>query len=545
MFDWKVFEKHKSVLSQIGPDFYGEMAGQHHIDLRPVQLLRWIEFCKDDLEYITLLDIAAVDRRSQKSKWGHDIELVYLLFSMENHQRLSLHVHLDAHEIVPSIAHHYPHAIWMEREQGEMLGIRFDQMRDHLLLPQGLKFNPLLKDAKIAHWPLEGSPALPKIRINPNKSEAPYPEESYIWKHYGLLDSMTAGKFEWQVCFDPTKVVDSKTRIGFHHRGLEKMLEKKNWLHVMQLVDLLNPGIAPTYATIWAKNLEDILRVKLPERAQAIRIVMLELARVADHLTVLQEMCFAMSLDEHRLFLNAREKIYELMEKYSGHRQGMGIIRLGGVREDFPHGWVIEFQTSSTQILKTLKTVHKALISKNDFRSSLDHSGVNAQTVLQWGVSGPAMRASGLNFDLRKSQPIYFYQDIDFDIPVGIHGTPFDRYLIRYEEIHQSVRIINQVLDNLPLGEVINPLYLEDQMSIAMKLESISEGWHYTSLEAPNGEAGFFHLHSEKINPLRLKIKTPSFSLTQALKSFVSGSEEGQLKVNLASLGIRPAELDR
>src|SRR5690606_13592919 len=118
------------------------------------------------------------------------------------------------------------------------------------------------------------------------------PEESWKWKSYGLLSPETSGNFEWQVCFDPVKVVQSRCRIGFHHKGIETQLEKQGWIQVLQLVDLVNPSTAPTLSTAWATNLEEMLRIKLPERAQAIRIVLLELARVAEHLSVLQEMTY-------------------------------------------------------------------------------------------------------------------------------------------------------------------------------------------------------------------------------------------------------------
>lgn len=531
MFDWKRFEEHRSIFSQVGSGSYYELLGQHHVHLRPRDLLRWIEVAKEDLDYISLIDLAGVDRQNGT----YHFELVYVLFNMGSHQRLNLHVHFDVGEIVPSIVPHYSQAGWMEREQAEMLGITFDRKTEKLLLPKETSFYPLRKDVSIRDWPLEETEAFPILPHNPNKSEAPYPEEAWVWKQFELLSPQTWGNFEWQVCFDPNKVVRSRTRVGFGHRGLEKLFESKPWDHILQLVDLINPGSSPTYAIAWAKTIEEMGRIKVPERAQAIRIVMLELARVIEHLTVLHEMTWCKGKDEHRFFLNCREKMKELFEKYSGHREALGIVRLGGMREDLPHGWINEFQNAGDIVARTVRLTHNALMSQRDFRSQLDHSGVNAQTVLQWGVGGPAMRASGLNFDLRKSQPLYFYQDIDFDIPVGIHGTSYDRYLIRYEEIHQSLRIITQVLDNLPLGEVMTSWNASD---------AELKGWHYSSLEAPNGEAGFLHLFGPG-TPHRVKIKNPSFVLTQALSEFVSGLRESELTAAVASLGIRKFELDR
>jgi NADH-quinone oxidoreductase subunit C/D len=544
MFSWKEFEKTKNILSQASS--YQDMVGQHHVTIRPVNLNRWIEMAKEDLGFLTLVEIAGVDLKDVH-KNEYLFELTYHLLNMGSHQRLNIHVQFDADEIIPSIVDSFPHAGWVEREQQEALGINFDRKMEALLLPKGQKNYPLRKQADLSKWPMDVQEELPEIRSNPNKSEAPFPEEAFVWKNYNIFSPEAAGMFEWMVCYNPTKIVNTKVNIGFHHQGLEKLFEKKDWQQVLQLVDKIHLGAAPTYGIAWVKTLEDLLRVKLPERAQAIRIVALELGRIADHLTVMHEMAFLLELDEHRLFLNTREKIYELMEKFCGRRQGLGIARIGGIKEDLPHGWIIEYQAVCDIVTKTLRLIHRSLFSQNKFREQLVGGTVSAQTALEWGVSGPAMRASGLNFDLRKSQPFYFYQDIDFDIPVGINGTAYERYLIRYEEIFQSFRIITQVIDNLPLGEIMNVDYDKDFMGIKEHISTLDfpKGWHYTGIESPNGEAGFLVMFNDSISPYRVKIKTPSFPLVQALTHFVSGVREDQLKVYLASLGIRPFELDR
>lgn len=543
MFNWKDFERVQNIFGQVGAEHYRMEWGQHHVDLRPKDLVRWLEMLKDDLGYLTLVDMAGVDRLNLDHKTGCRFELVYHFLNMGNHQRLNLHLLVNPQEIIPSIVSYFPHADWMEREQSEMLGLKFDRTTPSLLLPIKQTNYPLKQDAVIKKWPADGQTALPSLRINPNKSEAPYPEEFYTWKKFDVISAQTHGLFEWLVCFDPQNVVQSELKVGFHHQGFEKILEGFDWVQVLQLVDKIHIGVAPTYSIAWAKTVEDSYRIKIPERAQAIRIVMLELARITEHLTVLSEMTFALKLDEYRLFINCREKVYELFEKYCGRRQGLGIPSIGGVRDDLPHGWIIEYQNVAEILNKQLKVIHHSLISQRNFRSRLEGSSVNAQTVLAWGVSGPAMRASGLNFDLRKSQPFYFYRDIDFDIPVGIYGTAYDRYLIRLEEIFQSVRIVTQVIDNLPLGEIINP----DFSSLLLDKAQLppQHSWHFCSLESPNGEAGFFHLPGLDFHPYRIKIKTPSFALAQALPQFMLGLGEDQLTACLASLGIRSLEMDR
>jgi NADH-quinone oxidoreductase subunit C/D len=543
MFNWKDFEETKTILSQVHS--YRETSGQHHVSIRPSELRRWMDVASEDLEYLTIVDIAAVDMVPLKAYY--DREIIYTLLNMGTHQRLNVHVLFNHGEILPSIKRTFPAAEWMEREQAEAFNLTFDEPTSALLLPGKQRAFPLLKSSGLTDWGHEELEPLPLLPSNPNKSEAPYPEESYVWKRYPLLSNVTGSNFEWWVCFDPARVVNSKVKIGYYHQGIEKLLESKEWQHGLQLVDKLNLGAAPTFSVAWARNLEELLRVKIPERAQAIRIVTLELARIAEHLTVMFEMCRSLKMDEQRLFINCREKIYELMEKYCGRRQGLGIIRVGGVREDLPHGWIVEYQSVHDLVTKAMRSLHNSLISNRHFRESLSGGSVDAQSVLQWGVSGPAMRAAGLNFDLRKSQPFYFYQDIDFDVPVGINGTSYDRYLIRFEEIFQSFRIITQVIDNLPLGGIINPDYDQTFFSLHQHLKSEvpKQLWNYSSLEAPGGEAGFLTSLGEDLIPYRVKIKSPSFALAQALPQFVHGLTEKQLEVCLASLGIRRAEMDR
>lgn len=545
MFNWKDFEKVKSILSEAGAGQYSDLLGQHHVYLRPKDLLRWIEICRDDLGFLVLIDIVSKDLQSQNG--SPRFEVIYLLQNMGTHQRLNLHLYVHQGEIIPSIVSFYSHADWFEREQKEMFNLNFDRKMDALILPEGQKNYPLLKDSNISTWPKNLETKIPELKINPNKSEPPYPSESYVWKKFDILAPETFGNFEWITCFDPQVIVDSKVQIGFNHHGFEKLLEKKDIIGVLKLLDWIQPGAAPTYSIAWTKGLEDVLRIKIPERAQAVRIVMLELARVAEHLTVIYEMIAALNKNEAIFILDLREKVSELFEKYCGHRQGHNISSVGGISQDLPHGWVVEYQTVLDILNKQLPLINRSLLTQKDFKSSLQGESVNAQTILQWGVSGPAMRAAGLNFDLRKSEPFYFYHEIDFDIPVGISGTSFDRYLIRYEEIFQSLRIMTQVIDNLPLGEFINPSLSFKYPEILGELQKLelSTQTHYTSLESPSGEAGLSFTLGPELSVQRIKIKTPSFSLAQSLPALTKGLSEKQIRIGMASFGIRNHEIDR
>jgi NADH:ubiquinone oxidoreductase subunit C len=252
MFSWKEFEKTKLILAQ--DSSYFESAGQHHITIRPVNLLRWVEMAGEDLGFFTLVEVAGVDL-SDSDETLYPFRLTYHFLNMGAHQRLNIHVRFDIDEIIPSIVGVFSNADWMEREQWELLGIKFNRAMKPLILPRGQEIFPYRKNASKIDWPQDVPEAIPPLRFNPNKSETPYPEESYIWKTFHLHSSQTKGLFEWKACFDKNRLVDSAVDIGFFHQGLENILTTKDWIQSLFLVDKIQYGVSPNYAVAWAKSL--------------------------------------------------------------------------------------------------------------------------------------------------------------------------------------------------------------------------------------------------------------------------------------------------
>ncbi len=514
MYNPSEFERLKNILTEAETN-YSYLNDIHYINLRPKDLINWIRYIKSDLDFLSLLEISA-----RKLTQDFSYEIVYVLFNLTSHQKLMLRLKLKQAEVLPSIKSYYANAELLELELARLYQLSFH--------------GNIFKEEALAE--------LPPLRINPNKSEEPYPEESWSWRKIPLLSSLTSGNFSTQICFDPEKVVDLKTQKNFYSRNVEKTLMATGVKNIGLLMDHLIGTTGPVASINWFKMMEDILKMKIPERSQAIRIILLEFSRVVEHLTVISEILISLSMDEFKLFIDAREKILELLEKYCGNRWGLNSVCLGGVNEDLPHGWVSEYQVVAKLVLKNLKSVHESLLTSRKFRTFLDVGGIDSQTILNWCITGPSMRSAGLNFDLRKTSPLYFYKDIDFDVPVGINGTAFDRYLIRFEEIIQSFRILTQVLDNLPLGDFKLPgLFSESEFS------NVSSGdfWYYSSLESANGEFGSLIWLNSNFKVEQLKIKTPSIFLIQALREFLLGLRESELRPHLISLGIRRSELDR
>lgn len=535
MFDLNSFQKENQRLSIVKDKYYSWL-DEHHITCRPQEVISWVRVLKEDLNYLYFID-AYVLKSPNGGKFDYELNLI--VSNLESHQRLNLHILFNQSEVIPDITPYYPASRFSLREQAELFQINFQVKLDPIFFSQGT--HGLFKDEGVIQQnPLDfKEPILP---FNPNKSEAPYPQESWRWKHCDLFSKDTLGKFEAFYCFDPFKLVDLKLNLGNFFRGVESLLTQKSHTHIPYLLEDLNHMASPFYSGAWAMNLEEILKLQITERAQGLRIVVWELSRIGEHLFVIYEMCSLLKLVHGQAFLDAYERLCELMEQLTGHRSGKGMIKIGGLHRDLPSGWMVEFIEFNKLLLKNLSVYHKDLLGDGTFRTLLNHAKVNSHAVLEGGVSGPALRAAGINFDLRKSRPLYFYPEIDFDVPVGVHGTSYDRYLIRFEEIIQSLRIITQVLDNLPLGVVDLDL---DENEMREQLKSVGEHSHYSALESPNGEVGISYVQGEDALIKRIKIKSPSQALTQGLKDFLKGVDENSVPVALSSLGIREKEMER
>jgi len=535
MFDNTSYQKEKNLFSIVNKQ-YKATRDEHHLFCRPQDLINWIQVVKEDLNYIYFIDAVAL---LNPSNTPYDFELDIIVANLESHQRLHLHVQFYKDEIIPSIVNFYPSSLYALREQRDLFDIKFDIALDSLFLTEKNR-NIFSEDWKKNE---EAKPfTAPKLPYNPNKSERPYPQESWRWSHGDLFSRKTLGKFEAYYCFDPFKVVDVRTRLGSNFRGIEFELAHKDHMHITYLLEHMNNFASPFYSAAWAINLEQVLELEITERAKGLRIVLWELSRIAEHLFITYEMCHLLELNESLFYLDAYERVCELFEAFSGNRYGQGIIKVGGLNVDIPAGWIIEFQEFNKIFLKNITLYHQYLLANSKFRTLINHTKVSSYSVLQNGISGPNLRAAGVNYDLRKSRPVYFYQDIDFDVPVGVNGTSFDRYLIRFEEMIQSSRIITQVLDNLPLGLIDLEI---GQTEWINQLKQKNNEFHYFALEAPNGETGIVYAQGRNAEIKRLKVKSPSLNLTQGLNEFLRGIKEAEVSVALASLGIREREMER
>jgi len=354
----------------------------------------------------------------------------------------------------------------------------------------------------------------------------------------------------------------SKLEIGYLHRCFEKMTENHLYNQVIPYTDRLNYCSSPMNNIGWCKAVEDMMGIEIPDRAMAIRMVLAELSRIIDHLVCIGAGAVDLGALTTMFFcLEERERVYELFEKLSGARLTVSLTRIGGMAQELPVGWVTDCLTVVQKMEKGIAEVDRLLTKNKIYVDRTRVCPISAADAISWGYTGPCLRAAGVNYDLRKTNPYYFYKDVDFEIPIGQNGDPYDRYLVRMEEMRQSLRIIKQVLNNIPSGpyqsldkrvcippkkEVYTNIEgLMNHFMLVMKGVRPQVGEIYSATEAANGELGFYIISDGGPNPYRVKVRPPCFAIYQSMSEVVQGHMISDLIAELGSMNIIAGELDR
>jgi len=351
--------------------------------------------------------------------------------------------------------------------------------------------------------------------------------------------------------------------IGFLHRGTEKLIEHKTYLQALPYFDRLDyvSPICQEHAYILA--IEALLDITPPKRAQYIRVLFSELTRILNHL--LNVATFAMDVGAMTPFLWAfeeREVIMAFYERVSGARLHAAYIRPGGVHKDLPPHLLEDIQAFILRFPKVVDDIENVLTENRIFKQrTVDIGIITDDQAIEWGFSGPMLRGSNVAWDLRKSQPYEIYENLEFDIPVGKNGDCYDRYLVRVEEMRQSVKMIQQCIDQMSKGPILadNPKIVPPpRPQIKTSMEALihhfklyTEGFHvpeaevYTAIEAPKGEFGVFLVSDGSNKPYRCKIRSPGFAFLQALEFMSKGHLLSDVVAIIGSMDIVFGEIDR
>ena len=351
--------------------------------------------------------------------------------------------------------------------------------------------------------------------------------------------------------------------IGMLHRGTEKLIEYKTYLQALPYFDRLDYTAPLNQEHPFVLAVEKLLGIEVPPRAQYIRVLYCEIGRILNHL--LNIATYALDIGAMTPLLWAfeeREKLMEFYERASGARMHAAYFRPGGVHQDLPAGLLEDIATFCETLPQHIDDIETLLTDNRIFRQrSVDIGAVSLEDALDWGFSGPMLRASGAPWDLRKAQPYECYEDLEFDIPVGKKGDCFDRYLVRIEEMRQSIRIMRQCIERMPDGPVMTqdhkvtpPRRAEMKRSMEALIHHFklyTEGFHvpagetYTAVEAPKGEFAVYLVADGTNKPYRCKIRPPAFAHLSAMDFMCRGHMLADSVAILGSLDIVFGEVDR
>lgn len=508
-----------------------------------------------------MLDVCGVDYPDRAERF----EAVYHLYSVPRNARLRLKVPLtEADPVLPSLVPVWKACNWFEREAFDMFGFQFTGHPNlsRILCHEGFQGHPLRKDYDPARrWIMtEDDIYQPHFDLPPGQDDMF--ERMAI--NIGPSHPAMHGTFRLMAILDGETIVASDVEIGYLHRCFEKMSETHNWSQVIPYTDRLNYCSSFINNVGYCRTVEKLLGIEVPPKAVWARTVLSEFSRIMDHCvcngTTLVD---AGALTNFWYMFQPREEIYGLLESCCGARLTVSYGRIGGLANDLPPDFLARARKVMDMILPCVEDVEK-LVDKN--RIWLDRSvgiaAISGEEAINWGWTGPCLRASGVGYDVRRAAPYDLYPTLDFDIPVLSGGDVFDRYRIRNLEIKQSLRILKQLLDRgIPEGP-----YIVDDPHVALppkeacynQMESmiyhfklimdgiqVPPGETYSMVEGGNGELGFYVISDGTSHPYRIKVRPPCFPIFSTFPQLVNGGGLSDAIVSLGGLNVIAGELER
>ena len=362
--------------------------------------------------------------------------------------------------------------------------------------------------------------------------------KDYMEVNFGPHHPSTHGVFRFIAKVDGERIVSVDPVVGYLHRGIEKLAENRTYIQFKPLVDRLDYTGALNNELCYCLTVEKLMEIEVPEKAQAIRVMCAELNRIAAHLIFYSAMGLETGAFSPLLYgFIDRELILNLLEMLAGGRLTFNYMTIGGVRQDIPAGFKEKLEKFIKQFPTKLKRFENLITGNEIFINRLKGIGVlKKEDLLSWGASGPTLRGSGIRFDIRKVEPYSGYEKYDFEVPVGTNGDVYDRYLIRMEEIRQSMRIVEQAIAGMPSG---------DFTAKVPRVLKPPEGELYYRNEGTKGEIGFYLVSKGERNPYRLKIRTPSFTHISMLDFALNGNYIADAIVILGSFDTVMGSCDR
>ncbi|HUS08121.1 MAG TPA: NADH-quinone oxidoreductase subunit D [Bryobacteraceae bacterium] len=368
--------------------------------------------------------------------------------------------------------------------------------------------------------------------------ESTYLDSSELVLNMGPQHPSTHGVLRVILKLDGEKVIGTECVIGYLHRGVEKIGENRTYQMFAPYVDRMDYIAAVSNGLGYCLAVEKLLKAEAPPRAQAIRVILTELNRIASHLLWLGTHALDIGAITPLFYtMREREEVLKIFENYCGARLTTHAFRIGGLHYELYDEFENQVNAFCDDFLRKIDEYEELLTGNRIWVDRLTGIGIlTAEECKQYGVTGPVLRASGVQWDLRKAQPYSGYEQYEFDIPTGKNGDSFDRYSVRMEEMRQSVRIIRQAVSRIPDGPI---------MARIPKVIKPAAGESYVSIEAPKGELGYFIVSDGTLHPYRLRVRPPSFVNLQALDKMARGSLIADVVAIIGTIDIVLGEVDR
>ncbi len=525
-------------------------------------------FLRDDRGFLydLYLDLAGVDNLRRPGRRTR-FEAVVHLHSLTNNEHIRIKVLLPDPEkpVLPSVIEVWPAANWFEREAFDLFGFEFTGHPNlrRLLCHDAFVGHALRKDyAPGQRWFFtEGDLRWPDWAKNTEERAGHFETQTLS---IGPSHPATHGIVHLIARMDGERIVRAETQIGYMHRCFEKMAETHTWNQVIPYTDRLNYVSAMINGVGYVRTVEKMLGIEVPKRGVLIRTILSEFSRIMDHCVNIGANLVDMgALTNFWYLFQNRENIYSLLEACSGARLTVSYVRVGGLAIDVPDDFVARCRSLLESIPTFVADVEKLVTNNRIIRNRFQGTGVvTKEQAIGWGLTGPMLRSSGVPYDVRRTRPYDFYDQFDWDVAIAPDGDNFSRYLVRIEEMRQSLKIIRQALDIFPSSGPVNSddwhVVLPPKDAVYHDMESliyhfkiimegirVPKGERYEWIEGGNGELGFYAIADGSGGPYRLKHRAPCFPAMACFERIIEGSSISDAVATLGSLNIIAGELER
>lgn len=569
-------------------------------------------------EYKMLYDLSAIDERARRQPADQpacEFSIVYHLLSLDRNADIRIKARLRGeYPTVPTITDLWRNANWYEREVWDMFGIKFDghPFLERILMPSGWVGHPLRKEhpARATEMPgyelpddraeeeqreLQVHPEafgfapdpmyrdLSEAQRNGNPETGPgyvldpmfrdlsgaqrngNPETGpgYMFLNFGPHHPGTHGLLRAILKLDGERIADSVMDIGWHHRGAEKMAERQTFHTYIPYTDRIDYLAGVQNELPYVMAVEKLAGIDVPLRAQVIRVMLCELFRIANHLVWFGTFgADAGALSPVFFTFNDRERVFDIIEAICGGRMHPAWFRIGGVAQDLPEGWKGLIDDFVCYFPARVDEYEGMIVKNSIFRQRTRGVGVyTAESAIEWGVTGPNLRSTGIDWDLRKKRPYSSYDQFDFEVPTATEGDSYARCLVRMEEMRQSLRIVKQAAEKMPGGDyksnsrfAMPPRKERTMQDIETLIDHfLSVSWGQPmpageatmTTEAPKGNCSYYVISDGSTYPYRCRIRTPSFTHIQSVPELTRGLLISDLIAILGSIDFVLADVDR